>query len=192
MTETAQDHRNVLPHWWIIPLAMAITALTFFTTPSSADSFPDNHHDGLADSSTHTYCFQSWVSDASVGHYAMRDILDDTTDMSDSYSTTCTTSTDVVFRDVNLGGSLRGRYTCMTWYSNDRCNYSIVELDFAQIDIGSNDWHDRRKTSGHEVGHSVGTNHDTISMMISGSIPDTSVTWRRFSSHDITHVDASY
>lgn len=157
-----------------------------------ADTFPDNHHDGLADSSIHTYCFRWYEGDENVGHYAMRNALDNTTDMSDVLHSTCYDSTDVIFRDYNLAGGRRGQYQCKRYYSDGDCNSSEVVFDWAQLDIGSNDWYDRRKTSVHEVGHSVGCNHDSVSAMITGEIPSTALQWRRFSSHDLGHINANY
>ena len=77
------------------------------------------------------------------------------------------------------------------------CIASDIELDFAELDDGPNDtsdddWEDRRKTAVHEVGHSIGLGHDTISTMRQGEIPDTSLTWRRYSGHDITHINDEY
>ena len=58
--------------------------------------------------------------------------------------------------------------------------------------IDVDDWEDRRKTAVHEVGHSVGLGHDTISAMKQGEIPDSSLTWRTFSADDITHINDEY
>lgn len=146
----------------------------------------------MADSSLHTYCFLStFNTDSSVGHYAMRDALDNTTDMTDVYES-CNNNTDVWFQEANLAAGIRGSSTCAVAVSSSVCNRSIVTLDFPELDIGSNDWEDRRKTSVHEVGHSVGLNHDTSSAMISGEIPSTSLVWRRYSNHDISHINIKY
>jgi hypothetical protein len=52
-------------------------------------------------------------------------------------------------------------------------------------------WHNRRKTAVHELGHSVGLGHDTISAMITGSV-STALQWRRCRSHDIGHINSHY
>jgi hypothetical protein len=65
-------------------------------------------------------------------------------------------------------------------------------LDYPQLDVGINDWYDRRKTAVHEVGHSVGLGHDAISAMISGEVPSIALVWRRYSPHDIGHLNANY
>ena len=48
------------------------------------------------------------------------------------------------------------------------------------------------QTAVHEVGHSVGLGHDTISAMKSGEITDTSLTWRTYSAADIADINSHY
>lgn len=193
MHQSAIGERTIRRRVLGVLVGIAILGLILFawSDRAGADTFPDNHHDGLADSSVHTYCYDSFAGDESVASYAMQNALDATTDMSDSKHSTCYTSTDVHWQDLNLPGSLRGEYQCQTYYGDD-CDSSDVRLDFAKLDEGSNDWYDRRKTSVHEIGHSVGTNHDTISAMVTGEVPSTALAWRRYSSHDISHINANY
>ncbi len=160
--------------------------------PAVADTFPGNYDGRVADSYLHTYCFLSTFSGyEAVGHYAMRNALDNTTQMTDVFQS-CTNNTDVWFQRANLSPGVRGSRVCSVPTSSTVCNRSTITLDFAEIDRGSNDWHDRRKTSVHEVGHSVGLDHDTVSAMISGEVPSTALVWRRYSNHDIAHINNQY
>lgn len=173
-----------------VPLAMTICLATIGSATANADTSPNNHHHGLADSAIHTYCFILFEGDQNVAHYAMS-VLDSTTDISDLEVEPCEMETDVYWQDLNLPGSLRGQYQCI-FYNDTMCDSADVRLDWDELDKGPNDWEDRRKTAVHEIGHSVGTNHDSISAMITGEIPNTDIQWRRFSSHDINHINNSY
>ncbi|MEX0983791.1 MAG: hypothetical protein WD096_01945 [Actinomycetota bacterium] len=154
-----------------------------------------------ADSNIHSYCYGAGF-DASLedeAEFAMNISLDRDTLMSDLFSATCDpASTDVKWLDANLGGS-RGEYICLepfTPYEPDGiCFVARIRLDPDQINIGSNDAEDRKKTACHEVGHSVGLQHgdDKTDCMINGEIPDTSATWRTFNGHHIAaHIDSYY
>ncbi len=173
-----------------ILLFMAICLGAIGPTTATADTFADNHHQGLADSSIHTFCFILFEGDQNVATYAMS-VLDSTTDMSDSQIANCEMETDVYWQDIDLAGSLRGQYQCI-FYNDTMCDSADVRLDWDELDKGSNDWEDRRKTAVHEIGHSVGTNHDSVSAMITGEIPNTDIEWRRYSTHDINHINDNY
>lgn len=177
--------------------AIALILVAAFLAATSqhvaADTFPGNEDTRVADSFIHTFCYTTtFTTDTSVGSYAMGTVLDDTTDMRDSFHSSCGNTTDVWWIEGNLSGTLRGYRVCVVAISSSVCDRSNVYLDYAQLDIGSNDWHDRRKTSVHEIGHSVGLDHDTSSAMITGEVPSTALAWRRFSSHDIGHIDTQY
>ena len=69
-------------------------------------------------------------------------------------------------------GTDRGVRDCWLESPTGTCTSSDIKLDFGQIDTGTGDvWEDRRKTAVHEVGHSVGLGHDTISAMKNGRDP---------------------
>ena len=173
-------------------LALLIPALLPSTV--AADSFPDNYDHRVADDSIQTYCLtSSFVSEEhkQVAEYAMY-WLDQTTDMSDQ-TQSCLNYTDVWWYKADLPAGYRGQRVCaVVGDIQSVCDRSNVSIDFVEIDIGANDWEDRRKTSTHELGHSVGLNHDSESCMISGPIPDVGEQWRRYSAHDIGHINAQY
>jgi|GEM_PF-5312786 len=161
---------------------------------ASADTFPGNYDARLADSSYTNWCnTSSFSSYSSISYYAVYSTLRATTDMtSASGPGSCYNSTDLWFANVNLTGALRGERKCAVASSSTRCDRSTIDMDIAQLDVGSNDWYDRRKTAIHEVGHSVGANHDSGSTMISGEVPSTALQWRRYSTHDVGHINANY
>lgn len=178
-----------------LPLAAALSLL-MVNGIAHANPFPNNYDNAVADSSLHTFCTTpGFTTDRTVATYAMS-VLDDTTDMTDSDAGGCTNrSTDVWWWEEDLPNTLRGQRRCFSHSSPGPprvCDSSDVKLDYAQLDIGPNDWYDRRKTSVHELGHSVGLGHDTISAMISGEVPSTALQWRRYSAHDIGHINAQY
>jgi hypothetical protein len=177
-------------------VAFVVTALVVMQVPAHANPFPNNADGTFADNGTHTYCYTSgFTTDRTVASYAMS-VLGSTTDMNDLFPTTpqfCSfRETDVWWWEMNLPGNLRGQRTCEWESPASICKSSDLRMDFAELDLGDDDWYDRRKTAVHELGHSVGLGHDTISAMRSGEIPDTSLTWRRYSAHDISHINARY
>jgi hypothetical protein len=174
-----------------IAAALAV-AVAVAPAPAAANPFPATM---LADSSLHTYCYTAgFDTDQSIASYAMNTVLDGTTDMTDSFTAgNCANLTlDVWWWEENLPGTTRGMWECVDQVNATTCDSSDITLDFAELDEGINDWYDRRKTSVHEVGHSVGLGHDAISAMISGEVPGIGLVWRRYSPHDLAHINANY
>ncbi|WP_018654318.1 hypothetical protein [Actinomadura flavalba] len=176
---------------------VAAGALLAVQAPASATTFPETY---LADNSTHTYCFKGsgWSTarkDAVV--YGMKR-LGDTTDMTVRYETgsKCSNTTDIHFYASNLKSGVRGDATCMKWVKKGKCDRARVRMDFPELDKGSNDWYDRRKTVVHEVGHTIGLGHHSPKAhqcaMRSGEIPNTSLTYRSYHAHDRGHLNKAY
>lgn len=178
----------------LIAAGSALLAVSMLQAVAGADSFPDNYDTRLADSTTHTFCYESsFTTSTTVGKYGMIR-LDNSTDMDYFEYSTCANNTDVWWMEADLAPGKRGSRTCAVPESSSRCNRSNITLDFVELDVGANDWHDRRKTALHEVGHSVGLNHDegSTNCMRSGEVPSTAYSYRSFSSHDENHIDTEY
>ena len=183
--------------WLVAGLVAALLAI-----PAAANAqFPGNGDSTVADNDLHTYCYTSGFStDRSVASYAMS-VLDSTTDMEALFPTSPATcayeETDVWWWEIDHPAGTRGIRDCRDPNPVTICIASDIELDFDELDDGPNDtsdddWEDRRKTAVHEVGHSIGLGHDTISTMRQGEIPDTSLTWRRYSADDLVDINGHY
>ncbi|MFP5308756.1 MAG: hypothetical protein ACLGIR_04165 [Actinomycetes bacterium] len=160
--------------------------------PAIADPFPGTSDGRRADGTTHVYCYDNTVTITSAPSFGITNI-DAQSDMVRSYSSTCYSSTDVVFHEADLPGTVRGSRVCTKAISSTICDSSRVTFDYAQIDIGANDTEDRQKTACHEVGHSAGLGHASTDCMVSGEIPDTSLTWRTYREHSVVdHLNPTY
>ena len=104
-----------------------------------------------------------------------------------SYSDTsvgCSSTTDVIFRQVNSGMNDRGDYRCLNFNIYGRCERALVRLNAELLTNADN----RRKTACHEVGHSVGLRHGgTVDCMLNGPVNGPTYT---YSSHHIDHINA--
>lgn len=165
----------------------AVLTLTH-ATPGWAD-YPEVSW-GRPANGTHTYCYNNLTpSGEDVARYAMVR-LRDTTDMDIRYvARDCGGDgdiTDVTWNSTDLDPGTRGLYRAK-YTTNGVTHWGEVHLDFAELKIGDNDWHDMRKTSMHELGHSVGLRHNEPgeqSAMISGEVPSTHWVWRSYSPED--------
>lgn len=186
-----RSKRRRLWQWWVGLIALTGALVT--PAPAAADPFPGNADTTLADSATHIYCLTStFTTDPEGAHYAMIDVLEGTTGMDSLYRGSCTdSSVDVWWWERNLPAGIRGERQCIVYTSASVCNSSDVRMDYDEIDIGTSDAEDRRKTAVHEIGHTLGFGHFTQSdAMRQGEIPDTNVRWRRYCDHHEDHLDS--
>jgi hypothetical protein len=190
MSRTTQRLRRAL-----VGSAILVAVLSL-ASPAHANPYPNNYNLAVPGNGLHTYCLtDTFVTDPSVADYAMA-VLGNTTDMTDMLMIDppfCGfRQNDVWFWEEDLPAGTRGERSCELDGQAGICMSSDVRLDFPELDNGDFDWEDRRKTGVHEVGHSVGLGHDTISAMISGEIPDTTLQWRTYSAHDISHINTQF
>lgn len=186
----------------LVWLAVASIVAAVVVMSAYANPFPNNGDLRVVGNATHTYCYTTgFTTDASVADYAMA-VLGNTTDMTellpiDPLNCGAFRETDVWWweEDIVTPG-VRGTRSCALDLSATICGSSDLTLDYAQLDVGSFDPEDRRKTAVHELGHSIGLGHDDpaapLSAMMSGQVPDASLQWRTYSAHDITHINAQY
>jgi hypothetical protein len=168
-------------------------------SPASADPFGTWTSDTgpFADGVGHTYCWGSGF-DAALQDNATAALanLDAQTEMFDSFQATCNVvTTDIYFFDANLPAGVRGSTRCVTWKTYGVvCDSFDIEIDPAEINIGSDDEADTTKTLCHEVGHSVGLSHlaPQDDCMISGEMPSTAAQWRKYSAHHVSHINGRY
>lgn len=187
----------------LVALMLVSLLASSISSPALANSFPGNSDGTVANDSTETFCLGwSFTTDTSLAWYALI-VLDQTTDMTYSYHSTCQAYTDAVWWEANLDGTTRGRRECYWYGSGGTCLLNDLWMDFNQIDCGlgsvqycssSYTWEDRAKTAVHELGHAVGLGHDESSSnaMKSGDVSSTAEVWRRYTSHDIGHLDTQY
>lgn len=181
-----------------IALSLLSLAVSAGVPRAWADPFgTDNDGVGpFADTYLHTYCwdvnFNEGLKDNATA--AMNKALDAQTVMVDQYEVNCDGETDIRWFDATLDGNVRGTYRCVTYAASGICAAAYIHLDPLELNEGANDEYDTTKTACHEVGHSVGLQHGDAKSdcMRNGEIPDTSVQWRRYSSHHVEHIDGYY
>lgn len=191
------EHSKDTGRWRLVRIGVTALAVTMLvsaggTTRAAADPFGVGPPDAgwFADNSTHTWCtFGSFVS---AWHNPIRDSLinlDSQTDVSDSYVSVCTSDTDAQFNlssSSQMGSNTLGSYSCLVNpTSTNRCGAARIRLNTDLL----TDYHYRRKTSCHEVGHSVGLQHGPTygGCMVSGY-----ANYSTYSSHHVNHINSKY
>jgi len=172
-------------------VALSILGMTISPSIARADIFgggpPDSYY--YADNALHMYCFdlnfipawQNPMVDALTN-------LQNQTNIIVQESVTCSADTDVAFMVKNgpFWAGIRGQTACRNLAKQAGvCAGSIIVLN---SDLLTN-YQMRRKTSCHELGHSVGLSHATTGddCMISGI--SSLIT---YNSHHISHINGYY
>jgi hypothetical protein len=175
-------------------LGGSIAATLLSKSQVSADDFGPDNGWYYADGPIHTYCYGSGMSAAEYDSIEIgMEHLGAYTDINDSKQrTNCFSGIDVISRDVNLG--YEGVSSCQQvyWGDPDVCDTFLMDIDFA-LHVGlPAEW--LEQTVCHELGHTVGHEHDTAdsadSCMMSGQQPDG--LHNIYTSHHKDHINAQY
>ena len=87
---------------------------------------------------------------------------------------------------------MAGSVSCASHGNGYECDrwHAVIHIDWLE-DISSNDWYALRITALHEVGHTAGLTHDTstANAMYTPLQDSTELSYRRFESHDIEHIN---
>jgi len=174
--------------------AAVFSLLAFFSAPSAgfADDFGTGTGDTgpFADSSLHYWCedglnyVPAWydpIADAMT-------YLETHTDMTTLHVSQCAQTTDIWYKVENLdylGVGVRGFSACRLW--TDIAN--TCDSFWLRIDSDLPTYTQRRKTSCHEVGHTVGLSHASAGddCMISGNYG-----YLGYNAHHVAHINSKY
>lgn len=188
-------------------VSVALTCLAGGVTAASAHPWgpygvPWQEDVHFADDSSHNFCFESSVGSGlrDLISNEVKDALGSSTHMT-APQVTCSSSTDVRFASLTASPvTWRGIYECQSVVSGQtaKCNSARVTLNLFHLP----DQFQRKKTACHETGHSVGLRHysshegpgtnNTLSCLISGSVPEQSK-YIRYSDHEVTnHINDRY
>lgn len=151
-----------------------------------------------ADNATHTFCYASGVGADYKSEFSAAMTTLSSTDMYVDYDSNCDFQTDVALKEISSSVVVwRGQAECTVWESSSVCSHSIVTLNRFQLSTAFQ----ARKTSCHEIGHTVGLPHynpgnpgtgNTNGCMVSGAVSESSV-WHNYSSHErYGHINALY
>lgn len=185
---------------WARIATAAVVAVTFAVAAgtAAADEWGDQDSDTgpHPDEDPHTFCRGS-----SIGDYAWINVIDiewaalDPTAVNVDQSGGCnysgTSETDVVWQTGDLPGH-RGQTWCDDYETfTGQCDQAYAKLDLAEINEGTHDEADMRKTICHELGHTAGLTHGGTSTdcMITGERPQPALTQHvRYGSHHQDHI----
>lgn len=180
----------------VVPALVSLVLTLGVVGSSSADS---PQPDGPPDKGKHTWCYMSGFTVTATADAAMTWLRTQTA-VDTAYYSTCTAKTDVRWSQGSLP-SAYGMAECKVRDANDYCDRYRITLDTATIDGSLHPDSQRRKTSCHELGHTVGVRHysnsdypgsdTTHSCLRSGEVPAADKAWHtRYGAHHRTfHID---
>lgn len=169
---------------------VALSATVIPALDAEADTFGGCYGAGDAEgcvpvNTSHSYCWHSSMTTVFKSHATNSMVyLSAYTIYTAPLHSTCTASTDARWMLSNLGSLTRGRYTCELITGFLTCQRATLRLNPNLLTDGEN----RRKTTCHELGHSVGLRHGgTADCMRSGAV---NTWWTTYSPHHIDHINA--
>lgn len=175
----------------LIPTLLALSGA--FRGPAHADK---RQPDGPPDKEKHTWCYGGGFTMTATADAAMTWLRTQTA-VQTAYHSTCTAHTDVRWSQGSVTATY-GRAACRVRNSNNYCDLYRIKLNKSIINAASHPASLRRKTTCHELGHTVGVRHyagsdlpgkDTAhSCMRSGAVPAPDKAWHtRYGAHHRTH-----
>lgn len=188
--------------WRVRHSAVLLSALVWLVVPvqpAAAHDWgpfggvPFNEEPRFADNEHHTFCNGRVTERTHEAYYNARVYaLGEPTDMITSYED-CVAGTDVWVYDGIYGQGWYGMYECKDEAPNGSCYSSWMRIDREE----AQSYEQRRKTSCHEIGHSVGLRHfangspgpnnSNTSCMVSGPYLNS-----YYSSHEEGHINDRY
>jgi hypothetical protein len=173
--------------------ALIISSSLFLPSSATADPFGTYTFDTgpKADGANHTWCEYrvNWIPSWFDPFDDAMSYLDSHTDMTTNRVYPCTEDTDILFsvRDSEvLGSNTRGVSFCVDLNAATLvCNSSHVQLNSDLLLT----YTQRRKTSCHEIGHTVGLSHAPTGddCMISGNYG-----YAGYNPHHTLHINIAY
>jgi len=150
-------------------VSAGLIAWAAVASPATADTWPFNSN-FLPDQGNHNYCYSStYTPQAEIRTqiYNSMVYMHNNTNAKRTYHSTCDTSgegqTDVVWEGRSLSSGAIGDATCMVKWSSGRCDRYRTRINGPLIrdHYSSDTYRNRqyRKTSCHELGHTLGLDH---------------------------------
>lgn len=155
--------------------------------------------DGPPDKGYHSWCCTSGFTLSATADAAMTWLRTQTV-VQTVFHAPCDAHTDVRWAQGNVPGAY-GQAVCTVRTNSDRCDRYIITLNKAVIDAAKHPASQRRKTTCHERGHTVGVRHyfendrpgtdTTHSCLRSGEVPTADQSWHtRYGAHHRTvHIN---
>lgn len=155
--------------------------------------------DGPPDKGYHSWCYEPGFTLSATADASMT-WLRTQTNVKTVFHSPCQSKTDVRWTQKGIPGAY-GSAECKMRNSAGQCDRYVVTLNKSIIDASKHPDSQRRKTTCHELGHTVGVRHyfgsdrpgsdTTNSCLRSGEVPTANQTWhtRYGAHHRTTHIN---